>query len=315
MKKRIKFSCFLTLLLLPLVFSIKAEAFDQCNPCHCGCWSLTPKVGFSPAINYCRTDRSVEYASSVSGNTLLSCATDGQIQTQLEISEHKIQFPNFHDQFEYPWQVGIDLNYCVSDHAEVFLDLNYTQARGKTHQFTVTDTLIFPDFCTTPPDSSFAIKDEFHEDYDDLKEWSGYLGCRYYTSRCCCASLFFGSKVGVRYRNSVGYRLKIRETTEGNKGELIDNGKFEFFKDHLVVSAGFQIGIDYSISKCCTVILMGEAVGSGCYKTNSRKNERVIEFERDASTVVKYITDRKITGGNVGTVVNFPITFGVKLAF
>lgn len=291
---------------LPLFFvsTVDAGCFDNmgecCDALQCGCFKITPRVGFSPAIYAKRCHRSVSYAT----------ADTVQENDSLTISVHKLDFPNFHDTWEYPWLVGFDFAYDLSNCAQAFVDVNYSQARGKDLRYTISDSI------TDDGETTYAITDEFHENFDDLKEWNAALGCRYFTGRRCNTSLFLGTKVGLRYRNDVKYDLKIRETTDGVTGDLVCLGKHGYFNNQIVISAGVQIGLDYQINECCAVQLLGEVVGSGTYCTKERNDYRILDDnETPAESSDDTRTRRKVTGGNTTTVVNFPITLGTRLSF
>lgn len=318
----------LLLLMLPFCFIGQAEAYsfnnDSCSARCCGCFSFTPKIGVAPATYGCSTDRYVDYCNTAVFVDDGCAVPDGATQTELDTLSHKFSFPKFEDKFEYPWQVGFEIEYNPTECVGVFVDISYTQARGKSNHYDLSDTINFATTCDSDDETelagiqSFDFRDEFREEYDDLKEFQGYLGCRYYSSRCCGAALFFGSKIGVKWRSSLDYRLEIRETTDGERGDLIDHGEYQYFDNHLVFSGGFHLGLDYEISPCCAVILQVEAVASGCYKTNDRKTNRTFvseNLETEDGDTVSYITSRKITGGNAGTVINFPITVGTQLTF
>jgi len=285
---------------------------DCCNALECGCFHVTPRVGFSPATYASKCKRCISYCSGVGTSQTPNIDDDS-----LKSVEHKKAFPDFSDMWEYPWQVGLDLAYDLSNCAQVFLDANYTQARGKDIKYKVSSTI----YDCGP--IQYVITDEFHEDFDDMKEVSGYFGCRYYSPRMCKVSILMGSKVGFRYRNSVEYDLAIRETTkigtaDAVTGDLICKGKHTYFDSQTVVSAGVQLGLDIQINDCCAVVLMGEVVGSGTYCTRERKDNRIldegstVESELDDDDI---LTSRKVTGGNTTTVVNYPVTLGVRLSF
>ena len=316
------------MLMLPFCFMGQADAArysgGSCAARNCGCITFSPKIGVAPGQYACTTDRYVDYCNTAVFVDDGCAVPDGATQTELDTLSHKFSFPKFDDKFEYPWQVGFEIEYNPTECVGMYIDFSYTQARGKSHRYDLSDTIAFATTCDEDDISElagireFEFRDEFREEYDDLKEFQIYLGARYYTERCCCASFFFGSKIGVKWRNSLDYRLKIRETTDGERGDLIDHGEYEYFENHLVFSGGFHLGLDYEVSPCCSIVFQLEAVASGCYKTHDRNTTRSFvseNLETEDGDTVTYITSRKITGGNAGTILNFPITIGTQISF
>lgn len=186
----------------------------------------------------------------------------------------------FDKQYDLPYIVGGEIAYNFSDSAQLFIEANYINGKGKTFNFVA---------------GAFNVS----EVNDDYEAWSGYIGGRYYFSRswiCDRVAPFVGLKAGfVNHRRS-DYALSLG-------GVFID--KDPYYVGKTGVSAGVQLGFDVAICDNFSAVLNLEAVASQGPRAN-RNNEL-------DPVLTGGLTNVNI--GQVGTEVSFPITLGLRYTF
>jgi hypothetical protein len=201
-----------------------------CNPLYCGAWDLQVQGGVSPIlwrhrgpITGVRTvDNSCELVT-LFGNT-----------------------PRFNKLHKVPWIVGGQVGYAMSDNSRVYVEFNYSQAKGKN------TVALNSDFTT--PAAVFTFSG------DKYKLFDGYVGARYYFDRWCdSVSFFVGGKVGFTHHKKQNLNLVIQFTdlTEVTLPEISP-----FYSSNTVIAGGGHIGLDYCICGNWSLVLTGEVVAS-----------------------------------------------------
>jgi len=253
-----------------------------------------------------------------------SFTLEGTLLTQ---SKNK-KASKFSDQFKLPWFAGGEISYAVSCNTEVFLDGGYSRGNGKTDSY----TCVFPEVAgvLTPPTPPVDLKPQervhIREKFEDLKNWGAHLGARYYFPTFCkCANLFVGSKVGFRHRDSVKSKLTVTFNDEVN-GEVVEEvGKITYYPTHNIISGGFQFGVNFQLCSCISLVLMGEAIGTGAFKFGkdveiSRGTINTVEIETDnngeiTQEIREAATILTIPVRRSGTIMTFPVHLGLKFTF
>lgn len=182
-----------------------------------------------------------------------------------------------------PWQVGGEIGYNFTCNVMLFTEFNYFQA-GKKDTLTV---LTFPDDSEVP----LILK------FQGQKGWNGYFGARYFFERnwfCNKISPFVGFKAGLTHYNVMACHP---EALDGTPLDPLD-----FDLASTTVSAGLQIGFDWLLCDKLHGIFTAEFVATGSRKNNLND---LAELPGLYNNVI----------GHTGTVVNFPITIGLRYDF
>lgn len=287
---------------------------------------VTNIVNVSAAFGQVIVD--ITEAPTVTTNTLV---LDERLLTQTDA----VRAPKFSDQFDTPWMLGGEIAYAISCNTEVFVDGSYSEAQGRTAKYRVHFPAVDGFASTTPPFplvTDLAPHQSVHvrEKYSDLETYGAHLGARYYFSCCSsCVYPFVGLKVGFRHRDSL--KARVRGTFEDavNGTVPFDAGKVTYYPSHNVLSAGFQLGINFRFSECLSLVLMGEAVGTGAYKfgKGTEVDRGVINTVSSLNTVDNGTTitvnDEVQTAASIlqipvrrnGTIMTFPIHLGIRFSF
>ena len=187
--------------------------------------------------------------------------------------------------FDTPWQVGAELEWNASTHVQFFAEYVYFQAEGKRHRFFVDDV-------------------EFFHRNRKLETNAFYLGARYFFGNIWCSECgmgsvapFIGFKGGLVWRNNTKNRfdetfvdLDYDRNNKNNRAAL---------------SAGIQIGLDWSINCNWGVVLTVEGVG-----TERFAGRRDVSI---ANPVPGGVTELHF--GDRGKLISVPVTLGVRYTF
>ena len=244
-------------------------------------------------------------------------------QSLLTIQRARVEAPSFSDQFGLPWTAGAEVGYAVTCNSEVFFEFNYMRAKGKTDRYTV----FFPQvvgaigtsLLVNPVKPAETI--EISEKYSDLQSYNGYIGCRYYFPRSCGVSAFLGSKIGVRYWDTVSAHTTFTDSGAVEPDAIVDLGKHGYFDSSTAVSGGLQVGVNYCFSDTCFLTFTAEVVG--CCGFHYGKGLSYPNLDIDSGTLSDFNitqvftaeTELGIPVRHVGSVLTFPITLGIKKTF
>lgn len=189
--------------------------------------------------------------------------------------------PKFSRLFDTPWTVGLELGYAVSDHAQVFLEGNWQAASGKRFS---SDTLL----------GNFETRFR----HRDFETWGGYLGARYFFNNWFCnLSPFIGFKAGFVRTKKVDFSFDLDDTFVTRSS---------FFHGHTGPSVGAQVGLNYNF--CCNwnAVLTFEVVATHAFRNNGN-------VALPDTGIVGAPTN--ISVGDIGYLVSYPITLGVRYDF
>jgi len=266
--------------LATLCFTLQASAYygDDCCPTTC-CQTTCCEDG--PLS--CNA-----FGIQIKGGVIPSCFVDQERTTFTNphivpsVYSHG-KTPQFDKLYETPWQVGAELQWNASTHVQFFAEYAYFQAEGKKRHFLVGDW-------------------EFHEKRRKLETNAFYLGARYFFGNIWCSECsgsvapFVGFKGGLVWRNVNNKFNDLECVTSWVDGKRNDRG---------VLSAGAQIGLDWSINCNWGVVFTVEAVG-----TESFGGGRHVEFN---PCLTKGITNGNF--GGHGRLFSVPVTIGVRYTF
>ncbi len=203
-----------------------------------------------------------------------------------------VKLPRFRCLYKLPWTVGFKLGWLLSCNLETFLEFNYTQADARRRfSFGV------------PLDGVSASVNV--RPTNKLKEFSGFLGTRYYWNRWFCntTSWFFGAKLGVTHTRARCFDFVVSgipNTTDftSDVGRLFDR--------HTSVAGGVHTGFDVKLWCGFSFVFTAEVVAS----CGPRGNQNFIQ-----STPTPGLGITSVHIGSVGTEVTFPVTFGLQYTF
>ena len=185
----------------------------------------------------------------------------------------------FHDQWDHPWTVGVEIGYMYCCNWEAFFDFSYLQAEGRC--------------CTnlaTPRGLSFNTR--AHE----FRSYEYYLGTRYYFDPYFCYfTPFVGGKVGLVQRNGAS----VRETIGVGIVDTIFDGD-RIFKNTTTVGGGFHIGVNCDLTCNLALSFKVEALFTGDWA-----HDRIDNISPFPIIVL----------GSTGPILEVPITLGLRYTF
>lgn len=202
--------------------------------------------------------------------------------------------PEFDKLFELPWQIGAELAWNASTHVQFFGEYVYESAKGKKRNFLVNN-------------DQYDIR----QNHGEFKTNAFYIGARYFFGNLWCSECgtssvapFVGFKAGAKWHE----RSKFHQHVFISDIDY-DLGSHDFFKEQTLMSAGVQIGLDYSINCNFGVVFTVEAVG-----TQGLRNNRNVPL---AFPIIpgRAGTPTNISLGETGHIVSVPITLGVRYTF
>ncbi len=243
----------------------------SCEPLYCGAWGLQLQGGVRPIIWTNRGDLTLVNCTAVAPATVLT--TVGSV-------------PKFSRLFHTPWQIGGQLSYALSSNTNVFTEVNYAQARGKS-------SAVFAN-------TNFGL---FGLSKYKLVEW--YVGTRYYTDRnwwCNAVSVFFGGKIGLIHHKTSGVTAVVAAAANDCCNSI------DLFGRNTVFAGGGHVGLDYCYCGNWSFVLTAEVVASCA--------ARSIGSARFTQTAINNLNlATNLIAGGIGTELAFPITVGVKYNF
>lgn len=183
-----------------------------CNPLYCGAWDLQIDAG----ANFIKwRNRGDSYAVDFVGSVLTIAPV-----------------PTFKDLFKTPWTVGGQVGYHWSDNTRVYLEFNYSQAKGKTFEVPIINLRKY-------------------------KLFDAYVGARYYWDRWCDrVSFFLGGKVGLTHHQKTHADLAAGTTP------TILTPDVAFLGSNTVVSGGADFGFDICFCGNWSFVIQGAVIAS-----------------------------------------------------
>lgn len=253
----------------------------SCNPLYCGAWDLELQAGVAPITWNNRGDFS-----------LVQCVAAPAVDPVNLLFE----VPQFHKFFHVPWTVGGQVGYHLSDNVRAYLEFNYVQASAKK-------AVSLLSVAEAPINIVFS-----NEKY---KLFDAYIGARYYFDRWCdTLSFFLGVKAGLTHHKRTRFDSTILLPLETTP--ITFTSDLNLFNNRTSPSGGLNLGLDYCICGCWSVVLTGEVVASCGPKSNG-----LISFNSGTgcatTTIIPGVNNLLI--GGIGTELRFPVTLGVRYSF
>jgi hypothetical protein len=263
---RIRLLSIAATLLSLLTMPVRGEATEVSPaPLCCGNFGLTIRGGGGPAVFTHREQ-----------NVFVST---GDITPIISLG----YAPEFFKQFQAPWTVGAEFAWNASPRIQLFLEYAYTQAAGKRHTFPLINITIT-------------------ERLSDLKMNAGYLGARYYFDGlpCCFGrgpiTPYVGFKVGVAWQQQVRFDYFFLGFPFATNGL--------YYLSQTCISTGLQIGTEWRLCSCWSLLLQGELVATQGVAGNSN----VILDNLGIGIPNLFL-------GQTGWLITFPITLGLRWIF
>lgn len=189
------------------------------------------------------------------------------------------QVPKFSDQFKLPTiAFSVEFSKPFSPYNEIGFEIFYNRAKGQCYCFTQNDIT-------------------FREKFDDYSAFAFYLSNHLYSERMKIFAVFVGTKVGIIHRNRINFELFQNCERVGCKGNQA------YFKPSTSISGGLNLGLDIKLTGDLSLVINAEFVAS-C----ELRNNHLIPITQGANTATSII-------GETGTVLTFPVTFGLKKRF
>jgi hypothetical protein len=202
--------------------------------------------------------------------------------------------PDFNKIFDTPWQAGAELQWNASTHVQFFVEYVFESAKGKKHRFLFDDVF------------------SFHNKNRDFETNAVYLGARYYFGNVWCSECGTSSIAPfVGFKGGVKWHEKTRSRSSMLFADLdFDIGNHDNFRQQTLISAGVQIGLDWSINCNWGVVLTVEAVG-----TQGLRNNRNIVLPNLNTPGLATVFPTNLNRGETGHIVSVPVTLGVRYTF
>lgn len=263
-------------------FQVQASRYESDECCSSWCcdylapcdWSIQVQGGVNPIVWTHRNDE---------------CCINGA------------ELPSFFHTQNVPWIVGGKLGYNLSECVEVYVEGDYTQANGKhCESFTVD--------CSQSVNGTSSFVSKVGK-YKAFGVWGGaryYFGSNY-LNFCSCfierAAFFIGMQVGFVHHHSLGVALTA---TNVNTGAVTGPFETTMFLKGNTISAGGNVGIDFAVNDCFSVVFTVEFLGNG-----AAKNCPISCLPNP----LPGNNSNTISVGRYGTEIWFPITGGLKYNF
>lgn len=305
------------------------------NPCS---FSIIERGGVCPTFfTYRQKNDVLNFVSLAEALAVINTASEDPLTTftvvdTALVQRESVRASKFSDQFNTPWIAGAEFSYAATCNTEIFIDGNYIGAEGKTDNYRVT----FPAVAgvldatgvgfLTPTDLSPRVRVRVREKFADLDAYTGYLGGRYYFSFCGnCVQPFIGTKAGFCYRSSVKARITGDFQDDAGERTPFSAGKITYYPSHTVVSAGFQLGANFCICDCFSIMFMVEAIGTGAFKfgNGAEESRGLVNTVTQSDVVPPILAEAIRQASNIlevpcrrsGAVMSFPVTLGLKFTF
>ncbi len=333
------------ILFLAFIAGNASALFNDCceegplEPCH---WFVKPKIGVAPSIFASHRAHQLFVVPWAGVDTSL-CETSPicNVGNFANVLQEGPCIPKFSDIFHQGvLHVGVEVGYNVCDRSSCFLEFIYNHASGDcvccepfiTNKANIGCTedcdkkdcsaKCKTDCCPTGDTlSAFAsVKD----DYDNYQAYGAYIGGRHFTNRFWCDStaFWYGYKVGILHRKRVdactNIIYNISEDCDCSEDTTVEQSfnRAVFCKSNSV-SGGVQAGFDYCYSDCLSFQFGFEVVASCGLRGN--KNHPIdintITCDDSQSLTNCLALPSNIVVCNTGTVLNFPIWFGLRWEF
>lgn len=163
---------------------------------------------------------------------------------------------DFSDVYDAPHEVGIQLNYGLSDLSEVFGGVSYMRASGKAF-----DALLFT-FAGNIGGVPIGVGSTLIGEFEDYQEFAANFGYRRFFDLGGALKPFVGATISVRKVSAID--LNFRHSSNGVR---IDNVRF--YAPSIAFASGLQVGMRYDINDWAA---LGVTTGLN-YRTNLKEED------------------------------------------
>ncbi len=245
-----------------------------CNPLYCGAWDLQIQGGVQPITWRNRAPYyGIVPAAVAPAPVVATIFTTG---------------PKFNSLFKTPWIVGGQIGYHWSDNARMYVEFNYSQAKGKT--------TAFADSLTGLTSVDFNLS--------KYKIFDAYVGARYYWDRWCDRVAFFlGAKVGLTHHKGVSSSALTFNLPSPAAPIVFTD--IAFYTSNNVVSGGADFGFDVCFCGNWSFVVTGAVIASCGPRP-------VAPVDISATPVVGV---NNVFIGGIGSELRFPVTAGIRYSF
>jgi hypothetical protein len=194
---------------------------------------------------------------------------------------------DFSDVFETPQEIGVQLNYGVSDLSELFGGVSYMRAAGKSF-----DALLFT-FTGTLGGVPVAVGSTLFGEFEDYQEFAANAGFRRFLDLDSGFHPFVGASIGARKVSAIDLNFR-----HSSNGVVIDD--VGFYKPSLAYMVGLQAGFRYDVSDA---IALGVSTGVN-YRSQLRQDDSEVSGFREFHN-----------GNNDGDIIDIPVSVRLTAKF
>lgn len=324
------------------------------GPLEAGRWGLLAGVGAAPGFFKNRGfDQSVWPRSGVAcGQAITNPIPCNQIFTILQTPENVFQqsackSPKFNKMFTNGVvHVTGQISYNVCCNTQFFLEGVYERAKG--HCLNVTSqNFRAPAYCSTSDcntsDCSTSCNTSCSSSnscsvtgtplttgqptslsYSNYQAYGGYIGTRYYWNRVWCDrfSFFGGFKFGMLHRKQVCVTATNAAYTATLTGDqttynfpAASNTYIAYCKSN-AVSGGLQLGLDYCINQCWSLLVGVEVVATSPFKSNRNVQLTIVDpTGTQAGFGRNFNQPTNLLVAPTGSLIQFPVWAGIRWEF
>lgn len=194
---------------------------------------------------------------------------------------------DFSDVYETPVEIGIQLNYGLSDLSEIFGGVSYMRAAGKSF-----DALLFT-FAGNIGGIPIATGTTLVGEFEDYQEFAANFGYRRFFDLNSGFKPFFGATVSVRKVSAID--LDFRHSSNS---VAIDDVRF--YKPSIAFAGGLQLGFRHDVTSWAA---LGMTTGIN-YRTNlAQEDDDVVGFREFSDA------------NNKGDILDIPISVRLTARF
>lgn len=194
---------------------------------------------------------------------------------------------DFSDVYDAPREVGVQLNYGLSDRSEIFGGVSYMRASGKAF-----DALLFT-FAGNIGGVPIAVGSTLIGEFEDYQEFAANFGYRRFFDIDAPLKPFVGATFSVRKVSAIDLNFR-----HSSNGVSIDNVRF--YAPSIAFASGLQIGMRYDINDWAA---LGVTTGVN-YRTNLKENDDDVVGFREFTNA-----------NNKGDVLDIPIAVRLTASF
>jgi hypothetical protein len=341
--------------MLTCIYVVSLFARDNgSGPLEAGRWGLLAGVGAAPGFFKNRGNNQTVWPRSglacdvtVPNNTL-TCDQLFRVLTTPEdmFQQNACKFPKFNQLFSNGVvHVTGQISYNVCNNTQYFLEGVYERARGNCITL-VAKNFRAPTFCnganinncSSSTDCSnsggiltcdiigtpLTVELPTTASFANYQAYGGYIGARYYCNRVWCNrfTFFGGFKIGMLHRRQVCFTSSVAAHSATLAGDMTvynfpaTSNSYTLFCASNAVSGGLQLGTDFCINDCWSVLVGVEVVATSPFKSNRNlitvRNDptgTATGFGHNFEQATNFIL------ASTGSFIQFPVWAGIRWEF